>query len=217
MDLLFKIFLMIHVAGGSVGMLAGTYVMFAKKGDKTHKKVGKLFAISMLGAGFCSLVLAALHHSNFLFAVGIFTIYMTGTAWRYLHLKKLADGQKPQTIDWLLVGFMFVGSLWFVKMGVESLLDKEYFGAIVLVFAWRGFSFVRQDYRTFNGQITAKNYWLLFHLQRMTGAYIASMTAFLVVNSPDRLSFIPWLLPSVVVVPFIVKWSKKYIIRLPTA
>ena len=214
MGLLFKIFLVVHIAGGTLGLLAGTYVMIAKKGDQMHRRVGKLFALNMLGAGVSSLVLATLHHINFLFAVGIFTIYMTATAWRYLSLKNIADGQQPKSVDWFLMGFMIIGSLWFVKMGVESFLTKEYFGSIILIFAWRGLSFVRQDYQTFRGEIKSKNYWLLFHLQRMTGAYIASLTAFAVVNAPDRISFIPWLLPAVIFVPLIIKWSRKYRIGL---
>lgn len=214
MDTLFKIFLIIHITGGTLGLLAGTYVVIAKKGDKIHKRIGKLFAFSMLGVGFSSLILATLHHINFLFAVGIFTIYMTSTAWRYLHLKKIAEGQQPKPIDWALMTFMVIGSIWFIKMGIESLIEKEYFGAIIILFAWRGLNFVYQDYKTYKGQIEAKNYWLLFHLQRMTGAYIASLTAFAVVNFPNRVSFLPWLLPAIILVPLIVKWTRKYRVKL---
>ncbi len=216
MDSLFKIFLIFHIAGGTIGLLAGTYVIIAKKGDKIHKRVGKLFALSMLGAGFSSLILAVLHHINFLFAVGIFTIYMTSTAWRYLHLKKIAEGQKPQIIDWTLMVFMIIGSIWFIKMGVQSLLEKDYFGVIIILFAWRGLNFVYQDYKTYKGQITSKNYWLLYHLQRMTGAYIASLTAFAVVNFTNSMSFLPWLLPAIILVPLIVKWTRKYKVKLVT-
>ena len=213
MDTFFKVFLIIHIIGGTIGLLAGTYIVMAKKGDKIHKRIGKLFALSMLGAGFSSLILATMHSNNFLFAVGIFTIYMTGTAWRYLYLKKIAEGQKPKTIDWILMAFMVIGSIWFVKMGVESLMDKEYFGAIIILFALRGFSFAFQDYKTYKGQIKDKNYWLLFHLQRMIGAYIASLTAFAVVNFADRLSFIPWLLPAIIFVPLIIKWTRQYRVK----
>ena len=110
--------------------------------------------------------------------------------------------------------FMFIGTVWFIKMGVETLLVKEYFGVIILLFAWRGLSFEYQDYKTFKGHIKDKNYWLIFHLQRMIGVYIASMTAFLVVNAPNKLFFIPWLLPAAIFVPFIIKWSKKYKVKL---
>ena len=38
MGLLFKIFLVVHIAGGTLGLLAGTYVMIAKKGDQMAVK-----------------------------------------------------------------------------------------------------------------------------------------------------------------------------------
>ncbi|WP_291086388.1 hypothetical protein [Flavobacterium sp. BFFFF1] len=207
---LFNLFLLIHIAGGTLGLLAGTYIMIAKKGDRMHKRVGKIFSISMLGAGICSLVLATMHRNDFLFVVGIFTIYMAGTGWRYLYLRNIAKGQKPFPVDWLLMGFMLLGNIGFVAMGILSVLDKEYFGAIIFIFAWRGIGFVVQDYKAYRGHITVKNYWLVFHLQRMTGAYIASLTAFAVVNAPNRLSFLPWLLPAAIFVPLIVRWTRKY-------
>lgn len=211
---IFTVFLTIHIAGGTLGLLAGTYIMVAKKGDKRHQLIGKIFAISMLGAGICSFVLATLHRNEFLFAVGIFTIYLAGTGWRYLYLKNIIKGQKPILIDWILMGFMVLGSVAFTVMGIWSILAKNYFGVIILIFAWRGISFVLQDYKTYQGKIKVKNYWLLAHLQRMTGAYIASLTAFAVVNAPDRLSFIPWLLPAAIFVPLIIKWTRKYRVNL---
>jgi hypothetical protein len=62
-----------------------------------------------------------------------------------------------------------------------------------------------------------KNYWLLAHLQRMTGGYIAATTAFLVVNaqySPVVLpSVVVWLLPTVILTPLTIAFSKKYKVK----
>jgi hypothetical protein len=96
------------------------------------------------------------------------------------------------------------------KKAAQNLLDKNYFGIIILLFAWRGITFVIQDYKTYNGIITTKNYWLIYHLQRMTGAYIASLSAFLVLNAPNAFSFVPWILPTIILVPLIIKWTRKY-------
>jgi hypothetical protein len=95
-------------------------------------------------------------------------------------------------------------------MGVTSLLHRNYFGGIMLLFAWRGVSFIWQDYNTYKGNIKNTNYWLLFHLQRMMGAYIASLTAFAVVNAPDNIGAFIWVLPAALLVPLIIKWTKKY-------
>jgi hypothetical protein len=192
-----------------LGLLAGTFVMIAKKGDTWHKQAGKIFAYSMLLSGFCSLILASLHRNDFLFAVGVFTIYLTGTGWRYLYLKNIPKGQNPMLIDWCLVGFMLIFGAVFIILGILSLIKGNSFGIIPILFASIGLRMTWADWQTFNGKIIAPNYWLLFHLQRMVGAYIASLTAFLVVNAPNSLSIFPWLLPTFVLVPFIVKWSRE--------
>ncbi len=210
---IFNIFLTIHIIGGTLGLLAGTYIAIAKKGDKQHKLVGKIFAFSMLGAGFCSFVLATMHRNDFLFVVGIFTIYMVATGWRYLYLKDIPNGQKPLRIDWLIIGFMAVGALVFTYMGVRLALEKAPFCLVFAFFAYTSVDFVIKDVKTYRGHIKTKNYWLTAHLQRMMGAYIASLTAFAVVNAPERASIIPWLLPAAVLIPLIVKWTRKY--RIP--
>lgn len=211
---IFKIFLTVHIIGGTLGLISGTYIMLAKKGDKRHKLIGKIFAINMIGSGFCSFILATIHRSDFLFAVGIFTIYLASTGWRYMYLKNISNGQKPLIIDWLLMTLMLLGSIAFLAMGIKSILDKEYFGGIILLFSWSGFNYIVQDYKIFKGKIIIRNYWLINHLQRMTGAYIASLTAFAVVNAPNRLSFLPWLLPTIILVPLIIKWTKKYKVKI---
>jgi uncharacterized membrane protein len=206
---IFKLVLFFHIACGTLGLLFGTAIMFLKKGNKPHKLMGKIFSISMLGVGFSSFALALIHRNDFLFMVGVFTVFLTGTGWRYLYLKKIVEGQKPLIIDWVLLVSMLFFGVCFIILGIKTLLGKEYFGIILIIFGWRGITMALNDYKTYKGKIELKNYWLIFHLQRMSGAYIASLTAFLVVNSPERVSFLPWLLPALIIVPFIVKWSKK--------
>ena len=39
MDTLFKIFLIIHIIGGSVGLITGTINIIRKKADKNHRLI----------------------------------------------------------------------------------------------------------------------------------------------------------------------------------
>jgi hypothetical protein len=87
----------------------------------------------MLGAGFSSLILASIHRNDFLFVIGIFTIYMVSTGWRYLYLKDIANGQKPLLIDWIIVGFMILGALVFAYMAIRLALEKELFCLILRI------------------------------------------------------------------------------------
>ncbi len=45
MELFFKILLFIHIIAGTTGLISGTITIVRKKGDKTHKNVGKFFCL----------------------------------------------------------------------------------------------------------------------------------------------------------------------------
>ncbi len=210
MELLFKVLLCLHIAGGMTGLLTGTINIIRKKGDKPHKLVGKIFFYAMLTNGLSSFPMAILHPNPFLFMVGVFTLYMLGTGKRYLSLKKLHQEQKPKVIDWFLVITMLIFGTVFIIFGISRLIEKNYFGVVFIVFGFIGLQFVRADFAHYRGKITDANYWLLAHIQRMTGTYIASLTAFLVVNITYQPQFVVWLLPTVIFTPLIFKWSKEF-------
>ncbi|MBS1489762.1 MAG: DUF2306 domain-containing protein [Bacteroidetes bacterium] len=214
MSIIFTIFLILHISGGSVGLFTGTINLIRKKGDKKHKLVGRFFVYGMLTAGISALMLSIMHPNYFLFIVGIFTIYLTGTGTRYLRMKMLGSNQRPKTIDWAITITMLLTGLLFIGLGIKHLIASNNFGIVFMVFGALGVRLVKTDFKNYKGQASAKNYWLLAHLQRMTGAYIASATAFLVVNAKYFPELIPsifyWLLPTVILFPLIVSWTKKY-------
>jgi hypothetical protein len=109
---------------------------------------------------------------------------------------------------------MFIAGLVFIALGSISLFNANFFGLVFVTFGLLGLLFVRQDFLNYRGMATAKNFWLLAHLQRMTGAFIAALTAFLVVNAahlPDQIpGFLYWLLPTLILTPLIISWSRKH-------
>ena len=214
MELLFRILLVLHITGGSLGLLTGTVSLIRKKGDRPHRITGKVFAYSMLVAGISSLGLASIHPNYFLFIVGVFTIYLVATGYRYLNLKSIGNNQKPKVIDWAITVGMLVAGVAFIGFGIRLLLGGTNFGIVLITFGTLGLRLVRTDFSNYKGKAITKNYWMLAHLQRMTGAYIAAATAFFVVNakySPLELhTILIWLLPTIVLTPFIIAWSRKY-------
>ena len=130
----------------------------------------------------------------------------------------LGSNQRPTTIDWTITIAMLLAGLLFVGLGVKHLIASNNFGIVLIVFGVLGIRFVQTDFKNYKGQVVANNYWLLAHLQRMTGAYIASATAFLVVNAryfPENIpSMVYWLLPTVTLLPLTVKWTKKYQVKV---
>jgi hypothetical protein len=216
---LYKTILLVHIILGSIGLLLGIIILAKRKGDKTHKKLGRLFAVSMLSAAFLSFFLSIMHPNIFLFCIGILTVHLVGTGWRYLFLKNLDKGQKLQFVDWFLFVFMTVFTLIFLYLGINTLLQDNFFGIAPLAFALLGFKNIYNDYKIYFEKITIKNYWLTSHLERMSGAIIASFTAFLVnvvgkylgqFHIMEYLSFVTWILPGIIIIPFIIKWKRKY-------
>jgi hypothetical protein len=133
------------------------------------------------------------------------------TGRRYLKKKKQED---VTTMDWLLTYTMLVFGSAFIIFGTYNLVKANYFGIVLLVFGSLSLLFVYQDYLNFKNKSTVKNFWLTTHIQRMIGSYIASVTAFLVVNNTILPGVIAWLLPTLLLVPFIIKWSRKHEIKL---
>ena len=139
---------------------------------------------------------------------------MTTTGQRFLFLKRLAYGQKAKKIDWMLSLTMILFALFFIAYGFYLLTNDINFGIILLVFGIISILMARKDINTYRGTIKVKNYWLLIHIQRMIGAYIAALTAFLVVNNNYLPPLVAWLLPTVILTPLIFYWSIKKAVKI---
>jgi uncharacterized membrane protein len=214
--MIYKIFLTLHIVSGSLGLLSGTFNMFWKKGDRTHRIVGKVFFYSMISTAISALTLSIIKPNHFLFIIGIFTFYLVVTGTRYLKLKRLLINQKPSPLDWTLVYAMLTFGLVFIAYGGYQISIKSNAGVILCIFGIISLLLVRQDFKIYKGNTKDSNYWLLQHITRMVAAYIAATTAFLVVNNNVLPGVIAWLLPTVIGTPLIRVWVKKHRIELKT-
>jgi len=214
MDALFNFILIVHIVNGATGLIAGTINLIRRKGDPLHRRLGVVFVIAMLLTGSSAVVLSFLHPNHFLMIVGIFTIYMVSTGYRYIRLRLTEVDNDPKALDWFLTGLMGISGILFIGYGAWQLMSQEMFGLVYLTFGFIGLFFVRADLKNYSGKAAHRNYWLLAHLQRMIGTYIAALTAFLVVNSSNITPVIPgfvyWLMPTVILTPLIIVWSRSY-------
>lgn len=202
----FKFLLIIHIIGGTLSLLLGTYILARRKGDRLHKLIGNIYFFAMLSTALVALPMSYLHTNYFLFIISVFTSYMLLSG--KLYIRK--TGTTPISFaDWLLTILMFIFGLLFIGLGVFDLFKENIFGIVFIVFGSIGLLFVYQDYINFNGKSRIKNFGLTTHLQRMIGSYIASITAFLVVNNKVLPGVLAWLLPTLIIVPFIIKWTRK--------
>jgi hypothetical protein len=206
----FNILLFLHIVGGSIGLLCGILVFILKKGTQSHGNLGKLFIFGMLLAGVTAQVMALIHPNTFLFMVGVFTIYLVGTGARAIFTK---SSRSVHSIDRFLQFGMVLAGLGLIYLGTAGLMDGNNFGIVYIVFGGIGLLMTLQDIRNASKHHDKKAY-LRKHLQRLGGGFIASMTAFLVVNVRELPEGFPtwtlWLLPTLVISPLISFWSTKH-------
>lgn len=100
---------------------------------------------------------------------------------------------------------IFITAIAFLIYGAYLLSNTYQFGIVLCTFGLIGLLFVYQDYQNFSGKSKYVNYSLTTHVQRMLGSYIASLTAFLVVNNTYLPNVIAWLFPIVLITPLIMK------------
>jgi uncharacterized membrane protein len=207
--MVFKIILALHIIAGFTGLLLGSILLIRKKGDLFHKNLGKIFTLAMVSTGLCAFYLSYAHPNLFLFIVGVFTIYLSISGYRMIHLKKAHEGQKPQIVDSILTLLMLLSSIIFFYIGSKYLISKNYFGIVYILFGLISIRLCYSEYKAYTGKVTDKLYWLKNHIGRMTGAYIAALTAFIVVNNTFFPEILAWILPGIIGGVFINRTIKK--------
>jgi hypothetical protein len=206
MDLnqIIKILIYTHATLGGIALVAGFFAMTFKKGGQNHKKSGKLFFWSMLVSGGLAEIVAVLpgHENAFLFTIGVFTIYLVLTGNMALKYKVPNTDLKWDKLVSILMIITGLGMIIFPVIWYKS------FNIVLAVFGLIGLSLAIGDLIKFRNPEKLRKIWLRQHLTKMIGAYIAAVTAFIVVNQ-----IIPgvygWLAPTVVGTAVISYWSRK--------
>ena len=182
--------LLVHICGGTVGLLSGTAAMTFRKGSPRHVLAGKVFVASMLTMAAFAVYLAIVRHQPNNIGGGIFTFYLIGTAWLTARRR---DGETIR-LDWvallipLALGILtWMNGLKVVRSGASSQdgvpVGMSFFMGSVMLLAAAGD--VRMLVR--GGAFGAKR--IARHLWRMCfGLFIASGSFFLgPSNRPLRL------------------------------
>lgn len=200
MEILIKIALIIHIATGFTALLTGIIAILSKKGRKAHRISGLIFFYCMLGVAVSAIFISVVKDNLFLLLIGIFSLYQNLSGYRAIKNKSL----KPIFIDWTILIIGAVNS-FFMIYSLNTILIV--FGAINCFMVCNDIRIYR---KTLNGDEIPKNQWLIKHLGMMIGTYIATFTAFLVVNIHNfEPNWVIWLLPTFIGTPLIAYWRRK--------
>lgn len=210
MEKTITVLIYIHAFFGGLGLITGLISIAVKKGGVSHKKAGKVFSYAMVISALISLVIARIpgHENLFLFLIGIFTIYMVLAGQRALTLRS----KTKTTADWIdksISGAMLVASVVMISIGIIGYLQKVPNSILYVFFGGFGLFMTLKDFKTFKTFTTKKNAWIRNHIGRMMGAFIASVTAFMVAGLNIGSAMI-WMLPTIAGTIYIVYFNRQY-------
>jgi hypothetical protein len=195
------VLLILHISGGYFALGSGFLSMASKHGQRVHRISGSLFFYSMLVVGFTALALSLIKQNTFLLHIGIFVLYQNYSGRKALLVKSL----RADWLDYAIVFIAFINGLFMVLN----------WNVVLLVFGGLSMFLSVSDMITFRevalGKPIAKLAWLRKHIGMMIGAYIGTITAFLVVNTPPiSPGWLVWLAPTFILVPLMRFWTRKY-------
>jgi len=199
-----SVFLVTHIAGGFLALLAMIVAFVATKGSSYHRYAGKAYVAAMTVSLVMALVVSVRTGNVFLGLIAVFSAYFVYTGWR------LGARRKPDVIlsDRLAVGLLGLSGVGMILFGIYMASQREGLFPVLLVFGAVAIGVALSDRRWLVGWPTGKER-LTMHLGRMGGASIATLTAPTVVNIRTEPEFIAWFLPGMVVTPLIIYWGRR--------
>ncbi len=170
--------ILIHAGLGSTALVSGTVSIIAKKGNLTHKRFGKVFYYAMIWSTALSMLIALLpkHENPFLFSIGLFSLYLLISGYRAIKFKNLKYHIK---YDKLMAGSVIIIGFFMI---MHTLIKGSSFDLVSIFFGLGAVILGTRDLILFYKPMQVKDRWLAMHIAKITGGYIASVTAFFVVN-----------------------------------
>ena len=207
MENFIKILIYIHAFFGGIGLIAGTVIMFAKKGNQLHLKAGKIFSVGMLISTILSFIVCAFpnHHNSFLVLIGIFTIYMILLGNRVTKYKKK---NYKNSVDQYISYIMFLAGCLMVGVAIYTQLMYGNLPVLFIIFGLLSAFMASRDFKFYKNPENHKK-WMMSHVGKMVGAYISSVTAFIVAGLGLGENFYAWILPTVIGTIYIIGWGRK--------
>jgi uncharacterized membrane protein len=212
-----SIALILHIAAGTIALISGLVAMLATKGNRIHRLAGKVYFSGMTTIFVTALVMAIGRQLDFLLMVAFFSYYMTVRGYRILSLKKINQGQRFASLDWIIALVAGVFIMGLLGWGGWSFLQGNNMGLVALTFGLIGASFLVSDVRAFFNPPKEKMHWWYGHISSMGGSYISAVTAFVVVNIQlTNYQWILWVLPAFIGGALISQTIRKYKLKFST-
>jgi uncharacterized membrane protein len=209
-----KPLLYLHILAGFISLGIAYVLLFIKKGNKRHKKLGMIYVYGMTTIFLTAIPLSLLGEFNpFLFVIAIFSFYLAFSGYRQ---GRDRNGAREQ-IDKVLGVFITATSILFYSMAVSLYLIEDsmwitsvVFGSIALGMGINDFRRMKIDERPDFYDRTN------LHLNLMLAGTIATTTAFIVTLNPFSIDWLNWVAPTIVGTPIIIYFSRRELAKKVT-
>lgn len=208
--------LIIHILFGADALLSGLVAIVSSKGKKVHNTAGKVYYIGMYGVAVSAIIMSLLKFNPFLLAIAVFSFYLTYGGKKAIDNWRMKEAYIPTLKHKLPIYCALITAAFMIVLPVAQMIAGSPSYPILAIFGGILLSFAIRDMRLYSdpANFRPKNkQWLLLHIGKMGGAYIATVTAFLVNNVTMQRGWILWIAPTVAGTVLItaasIKWSKK--------
>lgn len=208
----------IHIAAGMLALGLAPLALLTAKGGRAHRRWGKIYFWAMAVVASTAVVLALWRPQIFLALLAVFSFYMAFAGYRVLGRKRPDHGQGPRALDWAAALVTFAVSAALVVLGlVRPGASWQRLGIVPVVFGILGTVLSGLDIAKFVRPPADRNAWWFAHMAGMLGSYIATVSAFSVVNFTFLPLAVRWLWPTAIGTPLIALWITVYKIRFRRA
>ncbi|MGE4594903.1 MAG: hypothetical protein AAEF23_05220 [Gammaproteobacteria bacterium] len=200
-----EMLLFVHIAGGSIALICALMAVSSKKGANFHRKVGRIYALSMATIGITAIPLAIISEKMFLFIIAIFSSYLVFAGWRFA----VNRSGKPSKLDWFAVFVMLITAITMALGAYILYAEGDDMWVTLAVFAIISAGIGLTDMKSHISRRTIGNKRIARHLTNMLAGTIATLTAALVTNVSTDPVWMAWIAPTVIITPVIIYWNRK--------
>ncbi len=198
----------VHIAAGFTALVVAPGAIATIKGSEWHRRWGKIFFWGMATVAMTTLMMGLNNARAFMSLLAIFSFYLAFSGYRSLYCRKPTQSAGP--LDWWGSSIALAGSLGLLVWGTMQIMAGERLGVAALIFGVIGLLLSAQDLFRYRHPDPDKKAWWYQHMIRMLAAYIATTSAFSVINFQFLPELVRWLWPTVIGVPGIVIWVVYY-------
>jgi hypothetical protein len=203
--------LTLHMAAGVAALVVAPLAMVTVKGGPAHRRWGAVYYWAMAVVAATAVVLAVWRPNPFLALVAVFSFYFAFRGRRVLGHKRPEHGEAPAALDWVAAISTAIASGALVLLGVvQPTAAWAELGRVAVVFGALGLLLAGLDVRRFRRPPADPNAWWFTHMTGMLGSYLATVSAFSVVNFTFLPTTLRWLWPTVIGTPLIALWVAYY-------